>query len=62
MWQYNVNVSFLRNAPRTDRTSPFKRKQNELVYDIAQPSLNGRRVNKTMADGSAVNIKTIKAI
>ena len=31
-------------------------------YDIAQPSLNGRRVNKTMAYGLAVNIKTIKAI
>ena len=31
-------------------------------YDIAQPSGNGRRVNKMMADGLAVNIKTIKAI
>ena len=31
-------------------------------YNIVQPSLNGRWVNKTMADGSAVNIKTIKAI
>ena len=31
-------------------------------YDIAQPSGNGRRVNKTMADGLVVNIKTIKAI